>query len=240
MPAWALIVIVLVVVVAVAATIVIAIVRQRRTAALRDQFGPEYARTVRSRTGRRAAESELLGRQRQRATLDITPLPAATRLRYREQWRAVQERFVDQPAEALGSADRLLHQVMADLGYPVGDFASQSDLISVDHPETVENYRVAHATYERTDTGPAGTEELRDALLRYRSLFDELLDAGQQDGQLDEAAADETATDETATDETVADETAADETALSGAQTVPAQPIAGDYPTEPEAGHDPG
>src|SRR5579875_2080815 len=176
MPTWALILIILVVV-AVVAAVATAAIRQRRTAALRGRFGSEYERTVRAHSDQRAAEAELAGRQRQRAKLDIKPLPEDARLRYQEQWRVVQERFVDQPTDAVSAADRLLHQVMADRGYPVGDFDAQSDLISVDHPEVVENYRVAHTIQERTDSGQASTEELRDALLRYRSLFDELLRA---------------------------------------------------------------
>ncbi|MGH3156336.1 MAG: hypothetical protein ACRDNF_07170 [Streptosporangiaceae bacterium] len=185
MPDWALILIVLVVV-AVAAAVATATIRQRRTAALRDRFGPEYDRAVESNQGQRAAESELRERQRERAKLDIKPLSDASRVRYGQEWRIVQERFVDQPTEAVGSADRLLHKVMAECGYPMGDFAAQSNLVSVDHPEVVENYRAAHACYERTSAGQVSTEELRDAMLRYRSLFDEMLLAGQdtsgQDG----------------------------------------------------------
>jgi hypothetical protein len=249
MPAWALILIVLVVV-AVAAAIAAVTMRQRRTTGLRDRFGPEYDRTVESRAQRRAAEAELLGRQRERAKLDIKPLPAATRLRYGEQWRVVQERFVDQPIEALASADRLLHQVMAERGYPVGDFATQSDLISVDHPQVVEDYRVAHATYERTETGQVGTEELREALLRYRSLFDELLRPDQEDEQGDEqprsgrdgSSAGEPVLGEPGPGNTPAADAATDETTANvrpaGAEPVPAQRTTGELPSTPEADHD--
>jgi hypothetical protein len=239
MPAWAFIVIVLVVV-AVAVAIVAVAMRQRKTAALRDRFGPEYERTMASRPGRRAAESELRERQRERAKLDIRPLPAATRLRYGEQWRIVQERFVDQPTETVGSAERLLHEVMAERGYPVGDFAMQSGLISVDHPEVVENYRIAHAIHEQTSTGQASTEELRDALLRYRSLFDELLQAEEADPQDERAqgSRDDEAPDGPAPDEAPVTESRADE-AGPRVETVPARNVAGDTPMEPEVGHDP-
>lgn len=180
MPAWALIVIVLVVV-AVAAMVTTATMRQRRTTALRDRFGPEYDRTLETRADQRAAESELRDRQRRRAKLDIKPLTKASRIRYVEEWRTVQEHFVDQPGEAVSQADTLLHQVMDERGYPMGDFAAQSDLISVDHPAVVENYRVAHDIRDRMDTGQLNTEELREALLRYRSLFDDMLQADQGD-----------------------------------------------------------
>ena len=180
MPTWALILIVLVVV-AVAAMVTTATMRQRRTSALRDRFGPEYDRTLESRSDQRAAESELRDRQRRRAELEIKPLAEASRIRYVEEWRTVQEHFVDQPGEAVSQADTLLHQVMAERGYPMGDFAAQSDLISVDHPAVVENYRVAHGIRDRMDTGQVNTEELREALLRYRSLFDDMLRADQGD-----------------------------------------------------------
>jgi hypothetical protein len=186
MPTWALIVIVLVVV-AVAAMATTAAMRQRRSAALQNRFGPEYKRTLETREDQRAAESELRDRQRRRAKLDIKPLPEASRIRYAEEWRTVQEHFVDQPGEAVSQADALLHQVMAERGYPVGDFAAQSDLISVDHPAVVENYRVAHAIRDRMDTGQVSTEELREALLRYRSLFDDLLRADQGSTEQDSA-----------------------------------------------------
>lgn len=183
MPGWALILIVLVVVAVVAAAAAAAI-RQRRTAALRNRFGPEYDRAVESHQGQREAESELRDRQKERAKLDIKPLPEASRVRYSEEWRVVQESFVNQPSEAVGSADSLLHTVMAERGYPMGDFATQSDLVSVDHPEVVENYRAAHSCYERTSSGQVNTEELRDAMLRYRSLFDEMLRADQNDAAI--------------------------------------------------------
>jgi hypothetical protein len=173
------------IVIAVAVLVIVGVItlleRQRRTALLRDRFGDEYDRTVESRQGQRAAETELRERQRRRAKLDIKPLTEASRLRYTEEWRMLQEQFVDRPAETVRSADGLLHQVMAERGYPVSDFAARSDLISVDHPEVAENYRTAHATYERVDSGAVSTEELRDALLRYRSLFDEMLRAGQDE-----------------------------------------------------------
>jgi hypothetical protein len=169
--AWILIAIVAVVVVAFIAMAV----RQRRTTALRQRFGPEYDRAVESREDRRAAEADLRGRERQRAQLDIRPLPEETRARFAQEWQDVQERFVDQPSGAVVAADGLVYRVMEARGYPMGNFDAQADLVSVDHPEVVDNYRVAHGIRERADG--AVTEDLREALLRYRSLFDELLRA---------------------------------------------------------------
>jgi hypothetical protein len=167
--------VVIVIVVAAAIALVAVGARKRRTAMLRDRFGPEYDRAVESRDGRRAAEADLRAREKQRAQFDIKPLPEATRLRFTDEWRDVQERFVDQPAQAATSADTLITHVMEARGYPMRDFDAQADLVSVDHPDTVENYRFAHAVRQRSQTEQVGTEDLREALLRYRSLFDELL-----------------------------------------------------------------
>ena len=187
MAAWIWIVIIIAVVAVVALAAVVA--RNRRTAMLRDRFGPEYDRTVEHRDDRRAGEAELLARQRQRAQFDVKPLPEADRLRFAAEWRDLQERFLDEPAQATDAADVLVTRVMQARGYPMQDFDTQADLVSVDYPETVENYRFAHAVQQRAQTQQASTEDLREALLRYRSLFDELLRpegdgaAGTTDGQ---------------------------------------------------------
>ena len=132
---WVLLILV---VVAVAAVV---LMRQRRTTTLRDRFGPEYDRTVESADDRRGAEQQLLDRAKRRDRLDIRPLPEAARARYAEQWRGIQERFIDDPAGSVGSAHTLLDQVMAERGYPTKDFEEQADLVSVDHPRVVEDYR---------------------------------------------------------------------------------------------------
>lgn len=179
MATWLWILIVIAAVVVVAFMVVAA--RQRRTTALRQRFGPEYDRAVEAGEGRRAAEADLRGRERQRAQLDIRPLAEGMRVRFAEEWREVQERFVDQPSEAVVAADGLVYRVMETRGYPMGDFDAQADLVSVDHPAVVENYRIAHGIRERAQAQRASTEDLREALLRYRSLFSELL--GADDGQ---------------------------------------------------------
>ena len=173
MAAWVWVVIAIVVVVVVALVVVGA--RRRRTAMLRGHFGPEYDRAVENSEDRRAAEADLRAREKHRAQFDVKPLPEATRLSFAGEWRDLQERFVDQPAQATGAADALITRVMEARGYPMKDFDAQAELVSVDHPDTVENYRFAHAVQQRAETQQARTEELREALLRYRSLFDELL-----------------------------------------------------------------
>jgi len=173
MAAWVWVVIVIAVVVVVALVVVGA--RKRRTAMLRGHFGPEYDRAVENSEDQRAAEANLRAREKQRAQFDLKPLPDATRLSFASEWRDLQERFVDQPMQATGAADTLITRVMEARGYPMKDFDAQAELISVDHPDTVENYRFAHEVQQRAETQQASTEDLREALLRYRSLFDELL-----------------------------------------------------------------
>lgn len=180
MAAWVWVLIAIAVVVVVVGIVSMA-ARQRRTTALRQRFGPEYDRAVESREGRRAAEADLRDREKQRAEFDIRPLPEGMRARFAQEWQELQERFVDQPSEAVLGGDRLVYSVMEARGYPMGDFDAQADLISVDHPQVVENYRIAHGIRERAQVQRASTEDLREALLRYRSLFDELLTA--DDGQ---------------------------------------------------------
>lgn len=173
MATWLWIVIVIVVVLIILAAAMAA--RRRRTMALRERFGPEYDRTVGAREGQRAAEADLRGRERERARLDIKPLSETARVRYTEEWQVIQQSFVDQPEEATTAGYDLVNRVMEERGYPMRDFDARADLVSVDHPDVVENYRVAHGIHERAQQHQASTEDLREALLRYRSLFEELL-----------------------------------------------------------------
>jgi len=175
MPDWAWIIIV-----AAAVLIVLAVaaiyMRSRRSRSLQERFGSEYERTVEEEGGRRGAERELAERERQRERLDIIPLAPEARDRYAESWRTVQTRFVDDPAGAVGEADRLVTDVMRERGYPIDDFDQRAADISVDHPDVVENYRAGHALYLKEDRGEADTENLRQAFVHYRALFSELLE----------------------------------------------------------------
>jgi hypothetical protein len=143
---------------------------------LQARFGPEYDRGIKEGGSRRKAEAELAGRANRRDKLDIRPLTEAARQRYAVQWAELQSRFVDRPVVAVVDADELVTQVMRDRGYPVDDFESQADLVSVDHPDVVvQNYRTGHAIHAKTTTGEASTEDLRQAVVSYRALFEELL-----------------------------------------------------------------
>ena len=150
--------------------------RQRRSRKLQDTFGPEYDRTVEEAGDRRAAETELQERTERRAGFDIVPLEPEARARYIEAWRNTQAQFVDEPVEATREADRLITAVMRDRGYPVDDFEQRAADISVDHPQVVDDYRAAHAIAAANDRSEASTEDLRQALVHYRSLFEELLE----------------------------------------------------------------
>jgi hypothetical protein len=179
----AIVIVVIAAVVIVALLVVLAVWsasrRRRRRERLQERFGPEYDRMVDDDAGRRQrreAESELAEREQRRDQLEIRPLGPGQRERYAERWRETQAHFVDAPAPALDEAETLLQQVMQERGYPVDEgFEQQSALISVDHPQLVENYREAHATRDRIRNGGTDTEAMRTAMLRYRSLFDELL-----------------------------------------------------------------
>jgi hypothetical protein len=142
---------------------------------LHDRWGSEYDRTVEGSKSRRTAERDLRERESEHDKLDIRPLSDAQRERYIEEWETVQSRFVDRPESAVADADDLLSQVMRERGYPVDDFESQSRLVSVDHPDVVENYRKGHAIYEKNSAGRASTEDLRQAVVAYRALFEDLV-----------------------------------------------------------------
>jgi hypothetical protein len=158
--------------------------RKRRTGRLRAQFGGvEYARAVNEGGGRRKAEAALDGRADRVEGLHIRPLAAGDRTRFVESWGRVQARFVDGPGGAVTDADRLLGDVMSMRGYPVSDFEQRAADISVDHPRVLENYRTAHQTALRQANGQANTEDLRQAMIHYRTLFEELVGEPQEQAQ---------------------------------------------------------
>ncbi|GAA2402756.1 hypothetical protein GCM10010191_07880 [Actinomadura vinacea] len=146
-----------------------------RTRRLRQRFGPEYDRAVEQHGDRSAAERELMTRQRRHDELDLRELEPRQRERYREQWEHVQEQFVDTPKDAVEQADRLVMVVMGDRGYPTRDFEDRVEHLSVEHGRTLDHYRRGHDISARASRDEAGTEDLRQAMVHYRALFDELL-----------------------------------------------------------------
>ncbi|MGA1995546.1 MAG: hypothetical protein ABSH45_07175, partial [Bryobacteraceae bacterium] len=150
--------------------------RKRRTERLRTQFGgAEYARAMEKGGGRRLGEAGLDKRTERVEAFHLRPLAAGDRARFAESWRGVQARFVDGPAGAVTEADQLLGDVMSTRGYPVGDFEQRAADISVDHPLVLENYRKAHEIALQQTRGQATTEDLRQAMVHYRTLFEELV-----------------------------------------------------------------
>ena len=151
-------------------------ISQRRTERLRTQFGSaEYARAVKEGGGQRKAEAVLDERADRVESLYIRELAQGDRTRFVHSWARVQARFVDSPGGAVTDADQLLGDVMSTRGYPVGDFEQRAADISVDHPLVLENYRAAHKSALLQRQGKASTEDLRHAMIHYRTLFEELV-----------------------------------------------------------------
>lgn len=157
--------------------------QRHRSEQLRSRFGPEYDRAVKDSGDKGKAEARLLEREKRVKSLSIRPLEPADRARFTRSWQNVQAEFVDDPEGSIGHADSLLADVMSARGYPVSDFEQMSADISVDHPNVVQNYRAAHDIALRHERGQANTEDLRQAMIHYRSLFEELVtDARAPDG----------------------------------------------------------
>jgi hypothetical protein len=165
------------IVVAIAAVVFAAwmFVQKERTQKLRSKFGPEYDKAIGKHHDRSRAEAALEQRAKRVAEFHIRPLKNEERTRYAENWRAEQALFVDDPRAAVSHADALVQEVMKVRGYPVGDFEQNAADLSVDHPKVVENYRVAHAVAVRDGQGEGSTEDLRQAMVSYRELFEDLL-----------------------------------------------------------------
>ena len=186
-----------VIVLAVIAVVVIAVARQHRRTELRESFGAEYDRTIAREGDVRRGESDLIARRERRAHLDIRPLSPSSRDAYADSWEQTQGRFVDNPAVALAQADALIIAVMEERGYPMNDFERRAEDISVDHPDVVQHYRAAHDISTRLDdddaaAGPTmshvSTEDMRQGLVHYRALFQELLEPDQEQPSKDRAA----------------------------------------------------
>jgi hypothetical protein len=167
------IIIVIAIIVVVAAIAGISYEMRRRR--LQQRFGPEYDRLVEETGSRSKAQAELANRQRRVAGLDIRPLDPAARARYSQDWAVVQERFVDAPQDAVLAAQRLVMTVMKERGYPTeGGDQVLADL-SVDHANVLDHYRAAYGISQRAADNAASTEDLRQAMIHYRALFQDLL-----------------------------------------------------------------
>jgi len=150
--------------------------RRKKTERLQDHFGPEYDHTVQTMGNEKKAQTELDERRKHVEALDIRPLSDVERERYMADWTAVQSQFVDEPGKAIVDADRLIIEVMQLRNYPISDFDQRAADISVNYPALVTNYRAAREIAIKNEQNLADTEELRQAMIYYRSLFEELLD----------------------------------------------------------------
>jgi hypothetical protein len=149
--------------------------RRSTTAEMRQRLGPEYERAVGEQGPERRAEAQLAAREKRVEQLKIHDLDSAKRELFAGQWQVLQSRFVDDPKAAVTEADALVSTFMQARGYPVADFNQLAADISVDHPRVVANYRSAHEIVLRLGKGEANTEDLRTAMIHYRSLFEELV-----------------------------------------------------------------
>jgi hypothetical protein len=164
------------IIVAVALVIlVIASMTTMRRRQLRQRFGPEYDRVAGEMHSQRKADAKLAERERRVRSLDIRPLDETTRVKYAAEWTAIQERFVDQPEQAVTQAGLLVTSVMKDRGYPTEEHDQILADLSVEHAGTLDHYRAAHQISMQAEAGSAATEDLRLAMLHYRALFGDLL-----------------------------------------------------------------
>jgi hypothetical protein len=170
-----IIVVALIIVAAVAAAIWTSIRRKQQSARLQKRYGAEYEREVARLGSPSKAEAELMKREARVAKLTIVPLTSQEASRFAQAWSRLQGHFVDNPGGAVTEADSLVKELMTARGYPVSDFESRTADISVDHPNVVDAYRAAQAIALRNSRGEADTEELRKAIVHYRTLFSDLL-----------------------------------------------------------------
>jgi hypothetical protein len=168
---------VVIAVVIVIAVVALLVMRKRRSDQLKQRFGPEYDRAVLQHGDARHAEAVLADREKRVEKFSIRALPPGDRERYAEEWADVQKRFVDDPAVAVMQADKLVTKVMTARGYPMSDFEQRTADISVNYPGVVQNYRSARQIVVRHNQGQSTTEDLRQAMVHFRSLFDELLES---------------------------------------------------------------
>jgi LPXTG-motif cell wall-anchored protein len=150
--------------------------KKKQSHRLQLRFGTEYGRTVTDLRSRTKAESDLKEREKRAERFHIVPLAPAEAARFVQAWKSLQGSFIDNPKGVLLQADQLVRELMLLRGYPMGDFERRAADISVDHPTAVKNYRAAQRIVLRDERGEASTEELREAVVHFRALFNEMLE----------------------------------------------------------------
>jgi hypothetical protein len=238
MAPWLIIVLIVIVLLVIAAVWYATQTSRRKK--LQTTFGPEYDRVVADTGNRADAEKELREREKRHAELELKPLSAESQATYSKAWEEVQIQFVDNPDEALATADSLTTKLIAERGYPTADYDDRLADLSVEHAQTLQHYRDAHAISLRSSNGEASTEDLRQALVHYRALFADLLgtepvktdsttSAATPVGPSAAEPAAGTETTDTATTDTAISDTAAPDTSAP-ATTAPDPDVAGSRP----------
>jgi hypothetical protein len=217
-------VIVLIIVLLVVIAVIVFAVQSSRRKKLQNTFGPEYDRVVADSGNRADAEKELRERERRHAEFELKPLSAESQAQYSTAWEEVQIQFVDNPDQAVATADDLVTRLVAERGYPTADYDDQLANLSVEHAETLGHYRDAHAISLRSQDGTASTEDLRQALVHYRALFADLLGT--------EPVKTSTVTDSPVPDSPVTDSTAPESDSTDSSAT--AQPVNNTTPAAPD------
>lgn len=172
------IIVLLAVVVIAVAVAALTVKRRKRSAELKSTFGSEYDRTVKGGGRRRDAERELVERKQRHEQLQIQPLSEASRARYLTAWDGVQSRFIDSPVLALSEADALVTQMLGERGFPTDDTRQSADMLSVEHAGVLDDFRAGHQIEQENSTDRANTEQVRQGMLHFRSVFDELISDG--------------------------------------------------------------
>lgn len=170
------------------------LIRRQRSNRLKETFGPEYERTVDEVGDRQEAEEELHARIKHKESLEIEPLSQAQQERFAREWQRTQAKFVDQPEAAIRDADRLIKEIMQAKGYPAEDFEQRAADLSVEYPELVENYRNLREIMDQDEDYT--TEDMRQAMIHCRNLYEELLNTEVDDEDYDEARMEEEDQDE--------------------------------------------
>jgi hypothetical protein len=191
MQMWQIVAIIVIAIVALAA-IGLVYTQRQRTKRLSERYGPEYQRTLQERGDQREAERELEERQERVRGYEIRALSAEQRDSYATRWRKTQAEFVDDPSGAISKADGLVQDLMNARGYPMADFDQRAADVSVDHPQVVEEYRAAHVIAQRHAADGVETEDLRQAMVHYRALFDDLLESEATEPPAEAEAEEET------------------------------------------------
>jgi hypothetical protein len=175
---WVILTLVIVALLVVAAVVI----EQQRSASLKRRFGPEYDRVIEQHGDRKGAEAALRERLKRRKSLELHDVPVAAAERYRAQFHTVQTAFVDDPGGSVAAARNLVDQIIADRGYneATADGEGEGDgvpepveLVAIDHPHLVANYRTA-----RTGGAAASLDDLRATFIHHRELFEAILADG--------------------------------------------------------------